>query len=315
MPIIYNIKDAVYREKMVGIDYDWTLVNPKEAQTFPKDISDWKWYYPNVKEKVKQFYDDGYMIVIFTNQSKSWKCEQIKIVAEELGIPLFVVIAMNRKEYKPSTLMFFSLFSDSLFSDTILNKDYKINKDESFYIGDAIGRKIDFSDSDKVFAQNIGIKCITPESIFHVHEEIIVDDIILSDNPEIIIMVGYPASGKSTIAKEICKNDKYIHIEGDIYKTSPKMIKASLPYILESKSIVFDATNSSIKKRLTYINLAKKNNMDVRCVYMSTSLDISLKNNRLREEDSQIPKIAYSVYNKHFETPTMEEDFKFLNIV
>ena len=303
MPIIYNIKGAVFRDKMIGIDYDWKLVNPINANTFPSDISDWKWYYPNIKEKVKQLYDEGNMIVIFTNQSKKWKCEQIKIVAEDLEIPLYVVIAMNKKEYKPSTIMF-----------DILLEGYTINKEESYYIGDAMGRKIDFSDSDKLFADNIGITCISPETAFHIKPNIITPEIILSKDPEIIIMVGYPASGKTTIASNICNDENYIHIEGDVYKTLPKMIKASRKHINEGKSIVFDATNSSIKKRLSYINLGNKNNMSIRCIYLSTSLDISLKNNRMRDNDKQVPKIAYYVYKKHFEEPLDGEGFELIKI-
>ena len=34
------------------------------------------------------------------------------------------------------------------------------------FLGDALGRKTDFSDSDKVFAETIGIKYYSPEGIF-----------------------------------------------------------------------------------------------------------------------------------------------------
>ena len=101
-----------------------------------------------------------------------------------------------------------------------------INKEESFFVGDALGRKSDFSDSDKVFAENIGIKWYSPEDIF-INKSAIFElpNILLSSNPEIIIMMGYPGSGKSTIAKNICENDNYIHIAGDVYKISSKMRK------------------------------------------------------------------------------------------
>ena len=39
-------------------------------------------------------------------------------------------------------------------------------KKNSFYCGDAAGRKNDFSDSDKNFAKNIGIEFYIPEKIF-----------------------------------------------------------------------------------------------------------------------------------------------------
>ena len=42
----------------------------------------------------------------------------------------------------------------------------KINKDDSFYVGDALGRPGDHADSDKQFAINCGIKYISPEQMF-----------------------------------------------------------------------------------------------------------------------------------------------------
>ncbi|NCX34898.1 MAG: hypothetical protein EBX23_06005 [Proteobacteria bacterium] len=105
---------------------------------------------------MKKYYDDGFMVVIFTNQSKQWKQEQIQLVAKALDIPVFIVIATDKSDYKPNPILF------NLFIGT-----NKINKDKSFFIGDALGRKSDFSDSDKVFAENIGILCYCPEQVFH----------------------------------------------------------------------------------------------------------------------------------------------------
>lgn len=303
-PIIYNINNAVFRENMAAFDYDWTLVNPKEGKTFPSNIDDWQWIYPNVVEFLQKYYNDGYMIVIFTNQSKQWKCDQIKLVSETLNIPLHIVISMDKKEHKPNPLMFHTLVQENI-----------INKDKSFFVGDALGRKIDFSDSDKLFAENIGLKCFSPEKFFHADNQTFeIPSIPLKDDPEIIIMMGFSGSGKSTIAKEICKNDTYIHIEGDMYKTSGKMIKKSLEYISKRKSIVFDATNSSIKKRKEYVLLGQKFNYQVRCIHVSTSKDISYKRNILRGEEKHVPKIAYSVYSKYYEEPNESEGFELIII-
>jgi len=303
-PIIYNINNAVFRENMAAFDYDWTLVNPKEGKTFPSNIDDWQWIYPNVVEFLQKYYNDGYMIVIFTNQSKQWKCDQIKLVSETLNIPLHIVISMDKKEHKPNPLMFHTLVQENI-----------INKYKSFFVGDALGRKIDFSDSDKLFAENIGLKCFSPEKFFHADNQIfVIPSIPLKDDPEIIIMMGFSGSGKSTIAKEICKNDTYIHIEGDMYKTSGKMIKKSLEYISKRKSIVFDATNSSIKKRKEYVLLGQKFNYQVRCIHVSTSKDISYKRNILRGEEKHVPKIAYSVYSKYYEEPNESEGFELIII-
>jgi bifunctional polynucleotide phosphatase/kinase len=298
-PIIYNLNNAVHREKMAAFDYDWTLVSPKDGKTFPSNVHDWEWLYPTIPEKIKSYYDDEFMIVIFTNQSKDWKHEQIKLVAGSLNIPIFIVVATEKCDYKPNPILL-----------NVLLGSNKINKDKSFFIGDALGRKSDFSDSDKVFAENIGIPCYCPEQVFHVKTEILdIPTIPLSDEKQIIIMMGYPGSGKSSIAKNICKNESFIYIEGDLYKTSTKMIKASLEHIKQSKSIIFDATNSSSKKRREYVELGKKHNYNVVCIHVSTPLEIAYKRNKLRNYEKYVPKIAYSVYKKNYEEPNETEGF------
>ena len=310
-PIIYKINNPTFREKMVAFDYDWTLVNPKNGKTFPSDIDDWQWMYPTIQDQIKKYYDDNYMIVIFTNQSKFWKCAQIQLVANSLNIPIFVVITMDKKEYKPNPIMF------NIFTEEFTEK---INKDLSFFVGYALGRKYDFADTDKLFAENIGIKCFSPENIFYKNTEIknfSSENIIIltSEKPEIIIMMGYPASGKSSLALAISQqNTNYIIIEGDIYKTSSKMIKKSLSNIQEKKSIIFDATNSSIKKRKEYILLAQKYNYNIKCIHLTTSLDASIKRNINREENKQVPRIAFSVYSKYYEEPNVNEGFSLINV-
>ena len=301
--IIHKINNPKFRSKMAAFDYDWTLVSPKDGKTFPKNIDDWQWLYPNIQTKIKDYYDKGYMIVIFSNQSKSWKCDQIENIAKQLEVPLFISIATNKKIYKPNIQIF----------DKVVGSN-EINKSKSFFVGDALGRKTDFADSDKVFAENIGIKYYSPEDFFGEKEEFVLPTIPKVTEPEIVIMVGYPASGKSTIAHEIFEKRGYEIISGDVYKTTPKMLKAALSFVLEKKSIVFDATNSSKKKRSEYTAFAKKHNYSVRCVHVQTSMEISYKRNKMRNEEDQIPKIAYSVYTKYFEEPGEDEGFVLIKI-
>jgi bifunctional polynucleotide phosphatase/kinase len=215
------------------------------------------------------------------------------------------VVATQKSDYKPNPSLF-----------EVFIGEHKIIKEESFFVGDALGRKSDFSDSDLCFAQAIGLKCFSPEQVFCEKNdiEILIPTIPLTQETQIIIMVGFPGSGKSTIAKSICANEQFIHIEGDIFKTAEKMIKASSQHIKEGKSIVFDATNSSSKKRSLYIEFAKKYNYKVVCIHVSCDQSISYKRNLLRSGDKVVPKIAYSVYAKHFTQPTPEEGFEVIII-
>jgi bifunctional polynucleotide phosphatase/kinase len=302
--MIDTVNNPQLRNKMASFDYDWTLVNPKNGGTFPKSIKDWVWLYPEIPKKLKELYEDDYMIVIFTNQSKEWKCQQISLVMKTLEIPVFIVIATEKETYKPNPVLLKNLLGEN-----------NIDKDKSFFVGDALGRPTDFSDSDKMFALNIGIKCYSPEDIFvDRNRPFDIPIIPLSDTPEIIIMVGYPGSGKSTIANNICSNEKYIHISGDKLKTTSKMKKSALEHITQSKSIVFDATHSSIKKRKELIDFGYSYKYDIKCIHVTTSMDISFKRNRLREDKKQVPKIAYSVFKKNYEEPSESEGFKLYKV-
>ena len=300
-PSIYNINGAQMKAKIAAFDYDWTLVCPKEGKTFPKDVDDWTWMYPNIPVQLKRYNEEGYSVVIFTNQSKQWKVSQIQTVAQSLDIPVFIVIATDKADYKPNPILYEALVGSSI-----------VDKASSFFVGDALGRKGDFADSDKVFAENVGLKCHSPEEFFVViqDQDYEVPALNLSGSKQVIIMVGYPGSGKSSVAKKICEDERFVLIQGDVHKTSAKMIKAAGAYVDEGKSVVFDATNSSCKKRYEYIGFARKHDYEVVCVHVSTSLDESYKRNKLRDPENQVPKIAYSVYTKYFEPPTSVEGFE-----
>ena len=298
-PTIYNINDAQMKSKIAAFDYDHTLVCPKDGATFAKDVDDWQWLYPNIPEQLKRYNDEGFSVVIFTNQSKPWKVVQIQSVAKSLEIPVFVVVAQEKCDYKPNPVLY-----------EVLVGSANVDKDESFFVGDALGRKGDWADSDKVFAENIGLRCYSPEKMFASEEEpLLFQPLNLSEAKQIIIMVGYPGSGKSSVAKNICANTNFVLIQGDVHKTSAKMIKAALPSVQEGKSIIFDATNSSCKKRAEYMVFAKKHNYEALCIHVATPLDVAYKRNKLRDDDKQVPKIAYSVYTKHYEAPSTDEGF------
>ncbi len=295
---IFKINKFRFRNKICALDYDWTLVKPKSNGTFPKDINDWQWLNPSIPEILEKFYKKGYCLIVFSNQTKIWKIEQIINAINEINLPFMIVVATDVEDRKPSTKMF----------DLAITKP-NWNKKLSFFVGDALGRPNDFSNSDKEFAKNIGMICKSPEEVFpFAHQDIPINTIVPSDNQEIIIMIGYPGSGKSTIANNIFgTNETYVIISGDELKTIPKIIKNSKIALDNGKSIIIDATNPTKEKRAQFITLAKKYGISVRCIHVSTSMEESFARNNQRPSDKIIPKIVYYVYRKKFEPPTNEE--------
>jgi bifunctional polynucleotide phosphatase/kinase len=301
--VIYNLHNATIAHKIAAFDYDNTLVRPKESRPFPKDISDWEWLYPSVPEKIKNYISRNYTFVIFTNQSKLWKHTQIITAIATLEIPAIIVVAMDKTKYKPNPEIANKLFSDNF-----------ICRKKSFFAGDALGGA-NFSDSDKVFADAIQFKCFSPEDIFY---ERLASDAIANDicnkidkttHNHIIIMVGYPGSGKSTIANAIAERekDKYTIIEKDILKTKQKVLLAVHKAINSGKSPIIDETCPSIESREQYIAIAKSHNLPVTFIHVTTSFDDSYNRNKSRDENKHVPKIVYYKYRKAFIEPSVDE--------
>jgi bifunctional polynucleotide phosphatase/kinase len=296
-PHIIKIGKFRLRGKMAMFDYDWTLVKPLSNGTFSKSVDDWRWITEKVPEILEKYYDNGYCIVIISNQTRNteMKLQQIINVLSTLKIPSLISVGYEDIDKKPNRTMF-----------DLIKKDKKIDMNKSFYVGDALGRQGDWSDSDKKFAENIDIKKIySPDDLFSINDD---KKLIIKqfDKQEIIVLVGYPGSGKTTIANTFDSN-KYMVINGDIFKNSKKMIKEAEKYIKVNYSIIFDATNPSIEKRKEYIDFANSKTIPIRCINVETDITTSMFRNNKR--DKVIPKITYYVFRKNYVKPTIEEGF------
>lgn len=297
-----NIKlnNFTYRSKMAGFDYDHTLVKPKTKTTFSKDEDDWMWLRPTVPEILTDIYKKGYAIVIFTNQSKSnsFKIKQIINVFTSLKLPVNIFIETDKAFKKPEPYMY----------NVYIDKRALVNKKESFYVGDALGRTGDFADSDKQFAINSGIKYVSPEQIFPFDEiSSSLSLVSIPEHREIVLMMGYPGSGKSSFAEKAFKDQPYLHIRGDDYNSESQLKKAykSAIEMYPDKSIILDQTHSSIKKRQIFIEIAQKAVIPVRLIHLTTTIEESMYRNIQREKP--VPKIALYMYRKNYEKPEHDE--------
>ena len=184
-------------------------------------------------------------------------------------------------------------------------------------MGDALGRQQDWSDNDKKFAVNCGMKYYSPEKIFpHIINNYKDVNFTHSNNQEIILMMGYPGSGKTKFTNKYFNNyDNYIVLHGDDIKTEKKMKTNLTKQIENGRSVVIDATNPSIKKRIVFVEIAQKYNIPIRLIHVSTSIELSMERNFKRDKDKQVPKIAFYTYRKKFEEPNINEGFKEIIIV
>lgn len=288
-------------QKIICLDYDWTLCKPKNGKTFPSNKDDYVWLRPKVPEIIKNLSVDGYTIYVFTTQTKLWKLDMIKESLSTLDIPIKVIVGFGKGENvikKPNK----SLFYD--------NVSVNFNKIESFFVGDAAGRPNDHSNDDRLFAENVGINFKIPEDIFPIELTKKIDTCNYEKMyQEIIILVAYPAAGKSTFATN--KFSSYKILSGDVLKTLPKMLKEGRKYLNEGHSIVFDATNPKKENRAKIIELANEYNIPVRCFVFNVDIETALEWNtkRMNETGKKVPKISFYVFRKNYIKPIKEDGF------
>lgn len=326
-------KNFEYKSKIASFDLDDTLVTPKDKKDkkdkknlFSKNADDWKWMYDCVPNKLKELYEDGYCIIIISNQGGIEKgksdgdewIKKIQNINNELKIEMKVFCSTGNNRYRKPCSTFFTEF---------LAVNTKKISSKSFYCGDACGRKDDFSDTDYKFALNCNLKFYTPEMFFLKEKEelpkinYIFDfsekkNFLLNFTPsqkEMLIMVGFQGSGKSFVSKYISQKYNYEIVNRDTEKTIPKCIKKATKFLDENKNLIIDNTNSSEENRKQWIELAKQYNYEVRVLHMQTPIELCKHNNVYRsitQDIDIIPDIAYNMYKSKFQVPNKEEGIK-----
>ena len=159
-----NIKGDNLKVKHIIFDLDGTLIKTKSGNKFPKSATDFE-FLPYVLDKLKALSEDGYHIIIVSNQAFNKKSlirkKILNVYSElkELNVSIFV--ALKHDKYRKPNI--------GLWEDYI--KPLKVKKG-TLFVGDALGRKGDFSDSDLMFVKNVNkeypkaLKVVSPEKYF-----------------------------------------------------------------------------------------------------------------------------------------------------
>ncbi|ODV98127.1 hypothetical protein PACTADRAFT_31537 [Pachysolen tannophilus NRRL Y-2460] len=190
---------SIYKLKIASFDLDGTIIKTKSGSRFSRNFKDWKWFNSNTLDILKNYQKNNYLIIIFTNQggiiAKKEQKSFINFITKLNDIlsyleNVFIYVSPKRPNYdkkkinhliskqqdhdlyrKPNTGMWDELIkylkeNYKIENNNNINGNFEIDLENSFYCGDAAGRPQDFSDSDKVFAKNIGLPFYLPEEIF-----------------------------------------------------------------------------------------------------------------------------------------------------
>ena len=328
--------------KIAAFDIDGTLITTQSGRVFPKDEHDWRIIYSEVPGKLKNLVEDGFKLVFITNQAGIAKGKltieqfsgKVVRILTRLGINATVFVSTAETGYyrKPRPGIWEWLEASG-------NSGVKVVREESFYCGDAAGReagwsagkKKDFSCSDRLFAENIEVKFLTPEEFFLGHkatskftrpfkpirgaETELLDPITSRLVPSSLIlslMVGIQGSGKSNVAR-MMEQQGVVIASNDMSGGKEKTLRIVETALSKGQSVVVDNTHVDIMSRKSYIELGLKYDAKVRAMVMTTSHEQARHNNTFREitdtSHTRIKEILFNQYRAKHEPPTVSEGF------
>eukprot|EP01065_Artemidia_motanka_P053536 TRINITY_DN9959_c0_g1_i1.p1 TRINITY_DN9959_c0_g1~~TRINITY_DN9959_c0_g1_i1.p1 ORF type:complete len:575 (+),score=184.58 TRINITY_DN9959_c0_g1_i1:66-1727(+) len=322
--------------KIAGFDMDWTLIRTKSGATFPKNAHDWMLWHDKVPSKLKALQEDGYKICIFTNQGGVLKGKetigniQMKIdnIQKALGVPLLAVIACGDDVFRKPRV------NGWLFAEAAAGLSG--SRPGSLFVGDGAGRvpphvpKKDFGDTDLKFALNLGVKFQTPEECFlgkpDVYSTTFAFDprklgkavsmpVKPASGQELIIAVGAPGSGKSSLCRLAFPG--YTRINRDTLKTQAKCLAACKAALSKGESAVVDNQNKAKSDRAPYIAAAKAAGVPVRAVRINVPKDLCFHLGAYRymnaksaeHRKDRVPAMVVHAFFKNVEEPTKAEGF------
>ena len=128
---------------------------------------------------------------------------------------------------------------------------------------------------------------------------------------ECIILIGVPASGKSTCYHNLF-NDTHLRISLDILGRRSRERAIFEAAVMTKTKIVIDNTNVTVKDRAKYIPLLKENNYKIRAIVFNPDLERAFKNNKKRTR--KVPEEAIEGYAKRFVMPSHNEGFDNITI-
>lgn len=129
---------------------------------------------------------------------------------------------------------------------------------------------------------------------------------------ECVILIGLPASGKSTFYRERFAGS-HDHVSKDLMGDSRQRERRQEQLVSESlargRSVVVDNTNPSASVRAPVIALAKAHGAQVVGYFFTGDAADALRRNRTREGRERVPDVAIFAARKRLEAPTFAEGF------
>jgi D-glycero-D-manno-heptose 1,7-bisphosphate phosphatase len=136
------------------------------------------------------------------------------------------------------------------------------------------------------------------------------------------MLIGFPASGKSTYSLELAKETNSIILNRD---TIGGVLKDLVKLIDKDNNYILDNTNLSIKTRKVFIDKAKELNIEINAIYIKSNIEDCMIRcmNRMYEKYGTIyfegvkdlSPIVLFKSRKELEEPSLDEGFSDIKVV
>lgn len=154
---------AVASARIAGFDMNDTLVTSKiGAPGYQVTVADWQYYNDDVAWKLRELHNEGYKIVIFTNQGnvraalEGKRAQAVRgyvdALVGDLGVPVLVLVATQKDKFRKPQVGMWDFLRKSA------NGGVAVDRAASFYVGDAAGGLGEHSADDSDFAAAIGLQ-------------------------------------------------------------------------------------------------------------------------------------------------------------
>lgn len=342
--------DQGVKRKIAAFDFDSTLISTASGNKFARDAKDWKWWHAKVPTRIRELNDEGYQVVVISNQKRISLQSELKggrseskslsnfkeratAVMRQLDVPMSIYAATQYDEYRKPRMGMWKEMLD----DYDLDVGEGVDLQGSFFVGDAAGRPGDHSCADRDFAANVGIAFKTPEEFFlDAPPEPVTrafdPALYVSDTPsapppvvfkkrnqlELVIFCGSPGAGKSTFYWKHLQPLGYERVNQDILKSRQKCIKVAREHLTAGRSVAVDNTNPDPETRASWTQLARELKLPIRCVYFTAPPELCRHNDAVRaanrdlnpESRTLLPGMAFADFARRFREPDAAEGFE-----
>ena len=135
---------------------------------------------------------------------------------------------------------------------------------------------------------------------------------------ELVILVGLPASGKTTYYRSHFA-DTHVHVSKDLMANARRrddLQQRAITDALEGgRSVVVDNTNPSPAIRAPLIALGRRHGARIMAYYFETAVKECVVRNRQREGKARVPDVAIFVTSKKLVLPAASEGFDEVHVV